>query len=89
MRTACDEIMTPPGRLAAQVGIPREVVKEAFWQSPASRQILAGYFADMRALAEETGLMNRVSRRVWRRLGIDGPPSRYRSEPDRRATTFA
>jgi hypothetical protein len=32
-------------------------------------------------LAEELGLMNRVSRLVWRALGIHGSPSRFRSEP--------
>jgi hypothetical protein len=42
----------------------------------------------MRTLAAEAGLMNRASRRLWRRLGIDGERSRYRGQPDRRAQTF-
>jgi hypothetical protein len=50
---------------------------------------MASYFGDMRALAEEVGLMNPVSRRLWRRLGIAGEPSRYRGEPDRRAELLA
>lgn len=50
---------------------------------------MASYFADMRALAEEVGLMNPASRRLWRRLGIDGESSRYRGEPDRRAQIIA
>ncbi len=50
---------------------------------------MASYFGDMRALAEETGLMNRTSRALWKRLGIDGAPSRYRGEPDRRAELLA
>jgi hypothetical protein len=85
MRVAAEEMMTMPGSLAKRLGIPREAFREAFWQSPASRRIMASHFADMRALAEETGLMNRASRRVWRRMGIAGEPSRYRGEPDRRA----
>jgi hypothetical protein len=32
-------------------------------------------------LAENTGMMNPVSRRVWRAMGIDGRASRFRSEP--------
>ena len=85
MRIACDEIMTTPGAVARRCGIPREVHREAFWSSPTSRSIMASYFSDMRALAHEVGLMNPASRRLWRRLGIDGDASRYRGEPDRRA----
>lgn len=85
MRIAAEEIMTPPGALARRYDIPRDVFREAFWQSPKSREIMASYFGDMRSLAEEVGLMTRTSRGVWRRLGIAGEPSRYRGEPDRRA----
>ncbi|MDO9355735.1 MAG: diiron oxygenase [Solirubrobacteraceae bacterium] len=88
MRWLANEIMTPPRSIAKRFGIPREVMKEAFWGSPASREILTSYFGDMRALAEETGLMNRVSRRLWKRLGIAGEPSRYRGEPERTAELF-
>lgn len=89
MRIAAEEIMTPPGSVAKRLGIPREVFREAFWDSPTSRRIMASYFDDMRALATETGLMNRTSRRIWTRLGIAGEPSRYRGEPDRRAEVLA
>ena len=37
--------------------------------------------ADVRTLADESGLMNPVSRKVWKALRIDGRPARYRSEP--------
>ena len=89
MRIAAGEIMTMPWSLARQLGIPREAHREAFWRSPKSREIMASYFGDMRALATETGLMNPVSRRVWRACGIDGEPSRYRGEPNRRAEIIA
>lgn len=85
MRIAAGEIMSMPNSLARRLEIPPEVMREAFWRSPKSREIMASYFGDMRALATETGLMNRVSRRLWKTLGIDGEPSRYRGEPDRRA----
>ncbi len=89
MRIAAEEIMTPPGSVAKRLGIPREVFKEAFWSSPASRRIMASYFGEMRALAAEVGLMNRVSGRVWQLCGIAGEPARYRGEPDRRADVLA
>ncbi|MFT4033991.1 MAG: diiron oxygenase [Patulibacter sp.] len=85
MRWLASEIMTLPRSIARRFDIPEEVYKEAFWQSPKSKEILASYFGDMRALAEETGLMNPVSRRYWHALGIGGRPSRYRGEPERTA----
>ncbi|MFD4292603.1 diiron oxygenase [Rhodococcus sp. NPDC058532] len=85
MRWLAGEIMAPPRAFAKEFDIPREVMKEAFWRGAHSRAILAGYFGEMRALAAELGLMTPVARQLWRRLHIDGPPARYRSEPDRRA----
>ncbi|MFD0361483.1 diiron oxygenase [Nocardia sp. GCM10030253] len=84
MRWLAGEIMTPPRSFATKFDIPREVIKEAFWRSPEARKILTGYFGDMRSLADELGLMNPVTRRLWKMLHIDGAPSRYRSEPERR-----
>ncbi|OHV03051.1 AurF N-oxygenase family protein [Mycobacterium talmoniae] len=85
LRWLAHEIMAPPKSFAARFDIPDAVIKEAFWRSPQSRKILAGYFGEMRALTEELGLMNRVGRWVWKRCGIDGEPARYRSAPDRSA----
>lgn len=89
MRWLAGEIMTPPRSFVKKFGIPRAVFKEAFWRSTHSRAILSGYFGDMRKLAEDLGLMNPVSRRLWKLLRIDGKPSRYRGEPDREARTIA
>jgi hypothetical protein len=89
MRIAAEEIMTPPRSLARRLAIPREVFDEAFWDSPTSRRIMAGYFREMRTLATEAGLMNRLSARVWRRCGVAGEPALYRGEPDRRAEVLA
>jgi hypothetical protein len=63
------------------MGIPRSVIREVYWGRPESRQGLRDLFADVRMLAERSGLMNRLSRRVWKLLKIDGPASRYRSQP--------
>ncbi|NKY53761.1 AurF N-oxygenase family protein [Nocardia vermiculata] len=84
MRWLAGEIMAPPRSFAREFDIPREVIDEAFWDSPTSRRILAGYFGDMRKLAGDLGLMNPVTRALWTLMKIDGEPSRYRSEPQRR-----
>lgn len=81
MRVLGDVIMKPGKEMTRDVGVPREVLDEVFWDSPDGDRMRRELFADVRALAEELGLMNPVSRRVWKRLGIDGRPSRFRSEP--------
>lgn len=89
MRWLAGEIMAPHPDFARTFGIPREVMREAFWESEHSRATLSGYFGDMRKLAGDLGLMNPVTRRLWRAMGIDGPASRYRSEPERTARRIA
>ncbi|MBJ8337728.1 diiron oxygenase [Antrihabitans sp. YC3-6] len=84
MRFLAGAIMVPPRPFARELGIPSHVIREAFWRNPASREILAGYFGDVRMLTEELGLMNPVARFAWRVLHIDGPAARYRGEPKRR-----
>ena len=81
MRVLCDAIVVPGPRAIRDMGIPKDVAREVWWGSAASRKFLRDMFGDVRMLAEETGLMNPVSRRVWRALGIAGRPNRFRSEP--------
>lgn len=81
MRILGDAILVPPKEFRREFDIPESVLRELYWDAPASRTMLADVFADVRKLAEEAGLMTRLSRRVWRALKIDGRPARYRSEP--------
>ncbi len=81
MRWLCDVILVPSGQARRDMGVPRSVMREIYWRSPESRKTLRDLFADVRMLAESLGLMNPVSRRVWRLCRIDGRPSRFRSEP--------
>ncbi|WP_092808654.1 AurF N-oxygenase family protein [Rhodococcus globerulus] len=83
MRWLSGEIMAPPKEFAEKFDIPDSVIREAFWDSPTSRRILGNYFGEMRALADELGLMNPVSRRAWKKFGIAGDRARYRGEPRR------
>jgi hypothetical protein len=89
MRWLGGEIMTSPRRMQKEFDIPEEVWRDAFWRAPKSRQIMASYFNDMRALATELGWMTPLARRLWKRCGIDGEASRYRGEPDRTARAAA
>ncbi|WP_314412236.1 AurF N-oxygenase family protein [Streptomyces kroppenstedtii] len=81
MRTLCDVIMIPDRKSAAQVGIPAWVIKDVFWKSEAGQRMLHDLFSDVRMLAHDIGLMNKVSRPLWRALRIDGRPARFRGEP--------
>jgi hypothetical protein len=87
MRWLAGEIMTPPPAFAKEFEVPKDVMREAFWHSPKSRAIMSSYFNDMRALATELGFMSKLTRRLWKRMGIDGEPSRFRGEPQREART--
>jgi hypothetical protein len=90
LRYLAFEIMTPQKKaFMAEFDIPQSVFREAFWRGPRARQIMAGYFPEMRALAGELGLMNRVGRRIWKLCRIDGDAARYRSAPDREAIAIS
>jgi len=81
MRLLGDAILVPPKAFRERFDIPDDVIKELYWESPESRARLRDLFADVRMLAEDTGLMTPFSRRLWRWCKIDGRPSRFRSEP--------
>ncbi|MEV6769994.1 diiron oxygenase [Nocardia sp. NPDC051030] len=76
-------IATPPKKFFQEFDIPDTVRKELFYGSKESKQVFSDYFIDVRALAQEIGLMNPIAKRVWKVLGIAGTASRYRSEPIR------
>jgi hypothetical protein len=84
MRILCQAILVPPRGFFREFGIPREVRKELFFRSPQSRKWLQDMFGDVRMLCADTGLMNPLAALIWRLCKIDGAPSRFRSEPQRR-----
>ena len=81
MRWLCDVIMKPSKQALADMGIPEEVAKEIWWESEESRKMLRDLFSDVRMLADNLGLRNRVTKLVWKAMKIDGRPARFRSEP--------
>ena len=81
MRILCGAIVVPPRSFAKRFDVPDAVMRDIFWRSPESKRFLRNVFGDVRMLGEQSGLMNPVSRLLWRALGISGRPSRFRSEP--------
>ncbi|ONM48558.1 AurF N-oxygenase family protein [Nocardia donostiensis] len=74
-------IATPPRTFFDEFDIPDSVRKELFYGSKEAKKVFSDYFADVRSLAKEIGLMNPVAKGLWKLLGIDGHSTRYRSEP--------
>lgn len=81
MRRLCDVIMVPSKQARRDMGIPDEVAKEIWWDSPDSRGLLRELFGDVRMLADNLGIRKGPASLLWKALGIDGRPSRFRSEP--------
>jgi hypothetical protein len=81
MRLMCDIIMKPSREAVAAMGIPERVAREVWWDSPASERFLRHIFGDVRMLCDGLGLRTRLTRPLWRLMGIEGRPSRFRSEP--------
>jgi hypothetical protein len=81
MRWLADAILVPSRQARKDMGIPRSVVRDVYWRRPESRRMLRDLFADVRMLAENAGMMNRVSRLLWKLLRIDGRPARFRGQP--------
>ncbi|HEY9311612.1 diiron oxygenase [Williamsia sp.] len=81
MRVLCGAIVVPPKEFRREFDIPRSVFKDIFWRSESSKQFLRNVFGDVRMLGEQCGLMNPISKFIWKIMGIGGRPSRFRSEP--------
>ena len=81
MRALCDVIMRPSPGALRDMGIPREVAREIWWDGEESRTVLRNMFGDVRMLFDDLGLRTGRTRWIWRAMGIDGRASRYRSEP--------
>ncbi|MGH7241476.1 MAG: diiron oxygenase, partial [Candidatus Saccharimonadales bacterium] len=87
MRVLGDAIMQPSARELEQMGVPKAVAHEIWWDSPESQAFRRDLFTDARMLARELGILGNDSRigragqELWRTMGIDGRPSRFRGEP--------
>ena len=85
MRALCDVIMRPSPAALRDMGIPKEVAREIWWEDEESRKVLRDMFGDVRMLFDDLGLRTAGTRWLWRAMGIEGRSSRFRSEPSNAA----
>ena len=82
LRLGFQAIMVPSNADLELMGVPQDVARQAFSRrNPEFRRILSDVCADIRASCEDTGILTPRTRWAWRKWGVDGRPSRYRSEP--------
>lgn len=79
-RMLAEVVAVPSREFIRAAGIPKHVVDEVFWTTADSKEMLSEMFGDVRMLVEELGLMNRLTRPIWKFFGVSGRPSRFRGE---------
>lgn len=73
-------MMQPSGSMIRRYKIPREVVREAYRDDPEHAQRTKDALRKVRRLADEIGIVNALTRPIWKLLGIwDESPSLDRS----------
>ncbi len=83
MRVGADAILKPSRIDRKRMGIPRKVMRETWGRGTDADKTYRDLFADVRMLFDEVGLRGRSNRWIWRLVGIEGRPARFRSEPPR------
>ncbi|KAB2346807.1 AurF N-oxygenase family protein [Actinomadura rudentiformis] len=63
-------ILTPPVAMARRFQIPDQVMKETYWATEPSQDLISRAVSNVRGLCSEIGLINPVSKQVWRLLNI-------------------
>ncbi|MEV0158569.1 AurF N-oxygenase family protein [Nonomuraea fuscirosea] len=63
-------MLAPPGAMIRRFRIPASVVAEVYLRDPGARQDIRDSIGKTRELCAEIGLINAVTRRVWRVMGI-------------------
>jgi hypothetical protein len=63
-------MLAPPGPMIRRFRIPAPVVAEVYLRNPAAKQEIRDSVGRTRELCAEIGLINPVTRRIWRAMGI-------------------
>ncbi|MEO3885550.1 diiron oxygenase [Nonomuraea sp. B5E05] len=69
-------MLAPPGALIRHFKIPLSVVSEIYLRNPAAKQEIRDSIGKTRELCAEIGLINPLTRRIWRLMGIWAEPGR-------------
>ncbi|MCO6008918.1 diiron oxygenase [Actinoallomurus purpureus] len=75
-------MLTPPGPMVKYFGIPKEVIREAY-RTDAWDAELRNSVAKIRDLAAELGMIDGVSKRVWKAVGLWDTPKPRRARAAR------
>ncbi|MFT4263372.1 MAG: diiron oxygenase [Nocardioides sp.] len=82
LRLGFGAIVVPSKADQQMMGIPDEVMREVFGSgNEEMNKVRRDVCADVRMLCEQVGILNALTRPVWRFWGVDGRAARYRSEP--------
>ncbi|UDY23511.1 AurF N-oxygenase family protein [Nocardioides sp. Kera G14] len=82
LRLGFGAIVIPSKADQKMMGIPDEVMREVFGRRNADmNKVRRDVCADVRMLCEQVGVLNAVTRPVWKLWGVDGRAARFRSEP--------
>ncbi|WP_311922111.1 diiron oxygenase [Microbispora sp. H10836] len=74
-------MLSPPGSMIRAFRIPGDVVREVYVDNPETAAQTRDSVARTRELCTDLGMMNPISRRLWRAMGIwDEPKARARSK---------
>jgi hypothetical protein len=63
-------MLRPSPQVVRTYGIPKDVINEAYDRNPKARAEMQASLRKVRQLCEETGLVTRLSKRVWKRFGL-------------------
>lgn len=63
-------MLAPPGSMIKEFRIPRNVVEEVYLRSPSASQEISDSVGKTRELCAEVGLVNGLTRRIWKVMGI-------------------
>jgi P-aminobenzoate N-oxygenase AurF len=67
-------MLSPPGAMIKRFHIPDDVVKEVYEDNPETAAQIRDSVGRTRELCVELGLVNGLSRRVWKAMGIWDEP---------------
>ncbi|MBO2454996.1 diiron oxygenase [Actinomadura barringtoniae] len=69
-------ILTPPAAMSRRFEIPQDVQKQTYWGAKASQDLISKAVSNVRDLCGDIGLINPVSKQIWRLLNIWEEPKK-------------
>jgi hypothetical protein len=70
------QMLFVPPVVVRTYGIPKDVLRQAYFDNPEARQFVKDSLRKVRELAVDIGIVTPLSRRIWKRFGIWDEPRR-------------